>query len=160
MEQMERLSNMDVFTMEHYREELSRGLSGFAAKLSFMQSKEVKMAKEVLEVVDVIIDVLGPQATAEDLIAMDRLQRLKVATNANKTLEDIAIMVSQITNMDVMQKTLRKRRLEGKPIPSDPEAMQAAVKKDAMTVLSKSQKEMLKSRQVDAARRMARRKQK
>mmetsp|Transcript_23365 Transcript_23365/g.41437 ORF Transcript_23365/g.41437 Transcript_23365/m.41437 type:complete len:119 (+) Transcript_23365:2-358(+) len=118
------------------------------------------MAKEVLEVVDVIIDVLGPQATAEDLIAMDRLQRLKVATNANKTLEDIAIMVSQITNMDVMQKTLRKRRLEGKPIPSDPEAMQAAVKKDAMTVLSKSQKEMLKSRQVDAARRMARRKQK
>jgi hypothetical protein len=156
MEQMERLSEMDVFTMENYKEELKRGLSGFAANISFMQSKEVKMAKEVMEVVDKFIDVLGPRATAEDLIEMDRLQRLKVATAANKTLEEISIMVSQITNMDVMQKALRKRRLEGKPIPKDQEAMQAAIKKDAMQVLSKSQMELLRSRQEDAARRMAR----
>jgi hypothetical protein len=160
MEQMERLSNMDVFTMENYREELKRGLSGFAANISFMQSKEVKMAKEVVEVVDKFIEVLGPNTTAEDLIEMDRLQRLKVATAANKTLEEIAIMVSQITNMDVMQKALRKRRLEGKAIPKDQEAMQAAIKKDAMQVLSKSQMELLRSRQEDAARRMARRRRK
>ena len=156
MEQMERLSEMDVFTMENYKEELKRGLSGFAANISFMQSKEVKMAKEVMDVVDKFIDVLGPQATAEDLIEMDRLQRLKVATAANKTLEEISIMVSQITNMDVMQKALRKRRKEGKPIPKDQEAMQAAIKKDAMAVLSKSQMELLRGRQEDAARRMAR----
>lgn len=160
MEQMERLSNMDVFTMEKYREELNQGLSGFAAKISFMQSKEIKMAKQVVEVVDKFIDVLGPNATAEDLIEMDRLQRLKVATASNKTLEDIAIMVSQITNMDVMQKALRLRRLEGKPIPKDQEAMQAAIKKDAMKVLSKSQRELLRGRQEDAARRMARRRRK
>ncbi|KAG7350386.1 hypothetical protein IV203_009746 [Nitzschia inconspicua] len=160
MEQMERLSNMDVFTMENYREELKRGLSGFAANISFMQSKEIKMAKEVVQVVDTFIEVLGPNATAEDLIEMDRLQRLKVATAANKTLEEIAILVSQITNMDVMQKALRKRRLEGKPIPKDQDAMQAAIKKDAMQVLSKSQMELLRSRQEDAARRMARRRRK
>ena len=55
-----------------------------------------------------------------------------------------------------MQKTLRKRYLEGKPIPENKEAMQAIVQKDALSVLSKSQKEMMKSRQEANARRMAR----
>eukprot|EP00536_Pseudo-nitzschia_multiseries_P003466 jgi/Psemu1/301975/fgenesh1_kg.53_\ len=65
-------------------------------------------------------------------------------------------MVSQITNMDVMQKTLRKRQLEGKPIPPDKETMQAVIQKDALSVLSKSQKELMRSRQESNARRMAR----
>lgn len=157
VEQMERLSNMEVFTMENYRDELQRGVSGFMANISFLQTKEVKMAKEVVALVEKIIDVLGPKATAEDLIAMDRFQRLQVATASNKTLEEISIMVSQITNMDVMQKALRKRKLEGKPIPPDPEAMQAVVRKDAIEVMSKSQKDMLRGRQEAAAKRMARR---
>jgi hypothetical protein len=160
VEQMERLSNLEVFTMANYREELQRGLSGWASKISFLESKEVKMAKEVLEVVEKIIDVVGPDATAEDLIAMDRLQRLRVATASNKSLEEVAILVGQITNMDVMQKALRKRRLDGKPIPRDPEAMQGIIRKDAIHVLSKSQKEMLKSRQELNARRMARKRRK
>ncbi len=157
MEQMERLSNMEVFTMENYREELQRGVSGFMANISFLQTKEVKMAKEVVALVEKIIDILGPKATAEDLIAMDRFQRLQLATASNKTLEEISIMVSQITNMDVMQKALRKRKLEGKPIPPDQAAMQAVVRKDAIEVMSKSQKDLLRSRQEAVAKRMARR---
>lgn len=160
MEQMTRLSTMEVFTMEKYREELQMGVDGggMLTKISFMQTKEIKQAKEVVEVVEKIIEVVGPDATAEDLINMDRLQRLRVANAANKTLEEIAIMVSQITNMDVMQKTLRKRYLEGKPIPPDKDSMQAVIQKDAITVLSKSQKEMMRSRQESNARRMARKK--
>ena len=135
--------------MDKYREELQSGIDGggMMTKVSFMQTKEIKQAKEVIEVVDKIIDVVGPKATAEDLIQLDRMDRLRVANAANKTLEEIAIMVSQITNMDVMQKTLRKRYLEGKPIPPDKDSMQAVIQKDAMSVLSKSQKEMMKSRQ-------------
>ncbi len=157
---MTRLSTMEVFTMKEYRKELQDGIDGggMMTKISFMQTKEIKQAKEVVEVVDKIIEVVGPDATAEDLIQMDRLHRLKVATAANRTVEDIAIMVSQITNMDVMQKTLRKRYLEGKPIPPDKDAMQAVIQKDALSVLSKSQKEMMKSRQESNARRMARKK--
>jgi len=158
MEQMMRLSTMDVFTMEKYREELQSGIDGggMMTKVSFMQTKEIKQAKEVIEVVEKIVEVVGPDATAEDLIQLDRLQRLRVATAANKTVEEIAIMVSQITNMDVMQKTLRKRYLEGKPIPADQDAMQAVIQKDALSVLSKSQKELMKRRQEDNARRNAR----
>ena len=158
MEQMKKMSTMEVFTMKNYREELQEGIDGggVMTKISFMQTKEIKQAKEIVDVVDKIIEVVGPEATAEDLIQMDRLQRLRVATAANRTLEEIAIMVSQITNMDVMQKTLRKRYLEGKPIPNDKDAMQAVIQKDALSVLSKSQKEMMKSRQVSNARRMAR----
>uniref|UniRef100_A0A6U9W9Z5 Signal recognition particle SRP54 subunit M-domain domain-containing protein n=2 Tax=Pseudo-nitzschia australis TaxID=44445 RepID=A0A6U9W9Z5_9STRA len=158
MEQMTRLSTMEVFTMEKYRDELQMGVDGggIMTKISFMQTKEIKQAKEVVEVVEKIIEVVGPDATAEDLIQMDRLQRLRVATEANKTLEEISIMVSQITNMDVMQKTLRKRHLEGRPIPPDKETMQSVIQKDALSVLSKAQKEMMKSRQENNARRMAR----
>eukprot|EP00980_Cylindrotheca_fusiformis_P028974 scaffold22681_cov146-Cylindrotheca_fusiformis.AAC.6 len=157
MEQMERLSNMEELTLEGYREELNRGLDSWGAKLSFGQTKEIKMAKEVVECISCFIDVLGNNATADDMIAMDRLQRLKVATASKKSVEDIQIMISQVQNMDLMQRTLRKRKLDGKPIPPDSQSMQAAIKRDALSVMSKTQKEMMKNRQQEAARRMARR---
>lgn len=111
MEQLKRLSKMEVFTMDKYRKELQIGLDGggMVTKISFMQTKEYKQAKEVTKVVDKIIDVVGPDATADDLITLDRLQRLRVANAAEKTVEDIAIMVSQITNMDVMQKNTAEK---------------------------------------------------
>jgi hypothetical protein len=157
MEQMERLANMDELTMENYREELKRGLDSWAANISFLQTKEIKVSKEVVSFVSCIIDVLGNGATADDLINMDRLQRLKVATSANKSIEDIGIMVSQVQNMDLMQRTLKKRRLEGKPIPKDANSMQAAIKKDALSVMTKSQKEMMKNRQRQSAMTRAKR---
>lgn len=155
---MEKLSNLDRLTMHEYHGMLKENVSGFMMNISFLQTSEVKTAKALVEVVEKIIDEVGPDATADDLIEMDRLQRLKVATAANKTTEEIAILVSQITNMDVMQKALRKRKLEGKAIPQDMEQMQAIIKRDALSVMSKSQKEMMKSRQENFAKRMARRK--
>jgi hypothetical protein len=160
MEQMERLANMEELTMERYRDELKRGLEGWAANISVLQTKEIKVSKEVVNIVSCIIDVLGNDATADDLIHMDRLQRLKVATSANKSIEDIGIMVSQVQNMDLMQRTLKKRRLEGKPIPKDANLMQAAIKKDALSVMTKSQKEMMKNRQRQNAMSKAKRSRK
>ncbi|MGK3749581.1 MAG: hypothetical protein ACI8RD_001876, partial [Bacillariaceae sp.] len=76
IEQMTRLSDMEAFTMENYRDELSRGVDGggIMSKIPFMQTKEVEQAKEVVNVVKKIIEVVGPHATAEDLLQMDRLQ--------------------------------------------------------------------------------------
>jgi hypothetical protein len=156
MDQMGRLSDMEALTLEKYQEELNRGLDSWGAKLSFGLTKEVKQAKDVVECISCFIDVVGGNATADDLISMDRLQRLKVATSSKKSVEDIQIMISQVQNMDLMQRTLRKRRLDGKSIPPDSQSMQAAIKKDALSVMSKTQKEMMKNRQQDAARRMAR----
>eukprot|EP00429_Kryptoperidinium_foliaceum_P010756 CAMPEP_0176001334 /NCGR_PEP_ID=MMETSP0120_2-20121206/68_1 /TAXON_ID=160619 /ORGANISM="Kryptoperidinium foliaceum, Strain CCMP 1326" /LENGTH=219 /DNA_ID=CAMNT_0017333869 /DNA_START=199 /DNA_END=855 /DNA_ORIENTATION=- len=137
MAQMKRLSEMDQLTLEIYKGELERGLNQWGANISFLQTKEVKTAKEVVAVVKALIDVKGGDATADDLLKMDRLERLKVATASSKTVEEIAILMSQIQNMDLMQRTLRKRHLEGKPIPPDPASMQAAIKKDALAVMSK-----------------------
>jgi hypothetical protein len=158
MDQMNRLSDMEALTLEKYQEELNRGLDSWGAKLSFGLSKEVKMAKDVVECINCFMGVMGKNATADDLIGMDRLQRLKVATSSKKSVEDIQIMISQVQNMDLMQRTLRKRRQDGKPIPPDSQTMQAAIKKDALSVMSKTQKEMMKDRQKDQARRMARKK--
>ncbi len=43
MEQMERLANMDELTMENYREELKRGLDSWAANITVLQTKEIKV---------------------------------------------------------------------------------------------------------------------
>lgn len=158
MDQMKRLSEMKELTLQSYKEELERGLNQWGAKISFLQTKEVKMAKEIVAVVQALIDVKGGEATADDLFKMDRLERLKVATTANKTVEELSMLISQIQNMDVMQRTLRKRYLEGKPIPPDPTSMQAAIKKDAMAIMTKAQKEeMMKRQQTQAQRSMRKR---
>ena len=156
MEQMERLSNMEELTLENYKGELERGLDSWGAKLTLGQTKEIKLAKEVVDCIGCFIEVLGKSAKIDDLINMDRLQRLKVATSSNKSVEDIQIMITQVQNMDLMQRTLRKRKLEGKPIPPDSQSMQAAIRKDALAVMTKTQKEMMKKRQQEVGRRMAR----
>ena len=158
MTQMARLSEMDRLTLDNYRGELERGLNKWGANISFLQTKEVKTAKEVVAIVKALIEVKGGEATADDLFTMDRLERLKVATSTNKTVEELSILLSQIQNMDLMQRTLRKRHLEGKPIPPDPASMQAAIKKDAISVMSKSQKEMMMKRQATQAKRAMRKK--
>jgi hypothetical protein len=156
MEQMKRLSEMDELTMENYMGELERGLNQWGAKVSFLQTKEIKTAHEVVGVVKALIDVKGGDATADDLLNMDRLERLKVATASNKTVEEISILMSQIQNMDLMQRTLRKRHKEGKPIPPDPQSMQAVIKKDALSVMTKSQKDMMIKKQASMAKRAMR----
>lgn len=47
-----------------------------------------------------------------------------------------------------MQQVLRKRKLDGKPLPTDEAGMKAAVQQDGQKVLSKGQrKEIMKARQ-------------
>ena len=158
MGQMQRLSDMSELTLANYKGELERGLSSWGAKLTFWENKELKTAKTVVQMVESFIQELGEDATADDLIEMDRLTRLKVATLSNKTVEEISIMVAQFQNMDLMQKALRKRKKEGKAIPPDAQSMQEVIKNDAVSLMSKQQKELIKKRQIDMAKRNARRK--
>jgi hypothetical protein len=157
-EQMGRLSDMEQLTLENYRGELLRGLTGFAASIKMFQTREVKAAKAVAEAVTHFIEIMGKEAIADDLNQMTRMQRLQVANKSKKTVEEIGIMLSQITNMDIMQRTLRQRKLEGKPIPQDAHQMQTVIKKEAVAVMSKSQKVMIKKQQIATGKRMARRK--
>jgi hypothetical protein len=158
-EQMERLANMEQLTLESYKKELERGLTGWGASLSsLLQSKEVKMAKEVVSAVDGIIEVMGKDANVDELLEMTRLERLKVAAACNKTVEEVGILLLQIQNMDVMQRILRRRKLEGKPIPEDPTHLHNVIKNDALNVMTKTQKTLMKKRHQTIARSMARRK--
>ena len=157
MEDMTRLSAIEVFTMDKYRNKLRSGVDGdgIMTKVSFMQTQEIKQAKEVIKIVDKIIDLVGTETTAEEFLQLDRLQRLRMTDAADKTLEEIALMISQILNMDVMQKASRKRYLEGKPIPPDRDEFQSTIQKDVISVLSKSEKEIMMSRQENNSRRIA-----
>jgi hypothetical protein len=50
------------------------------------------------------------------------------------------IFIKQFEAMDIMQQVLRRRKLEGKPMPTDEASMQAAMQQDVQKVLSKTQK--------------------
>jgi hypothetical protein len=57
-------------------------------------------------------------------------------------------LAKQFQGMDIMQQVLRKRKLDGKPLPTDEAGMKAAVQQDGQKVLSKGQrKEIMKARQ-------------
>eukprot|EP00934_Nitzschia_sp_Nitz4_P007113 Nitzschia sp. Nitz4//scaffold42_size132992//79605//80255//NITZ4_003404-RA/size132992-processed-gene-0.16-mRNA-1//1//CDS//3329551733//7103//frame0 len=157
MEQMKRLSDMDRLTLNNYKAELDRGLNQWGANISFLQSQEIKTAKEIVKVVDALIEIKGGDVTAEELMNMDRMERLKVANASSKTVEEIGILLSQIQNMGLMQRTLKKRKEEGKAIPADQKAMQEVIKKDALKVMSKAEKEKMMQRQAAMARRSMRR---
>jgi len=63
-------------------------------------------------------------------------------------LQELNLLVKQFQGMDIMQQVLRKRKLEGKPLPMDEASMKAAVQQDAQNILSKGQKkEIMKARQ-------------
>ena len=157
LEQMERLANMEELTLDNYRKELETGLSGWGTNIKFLQTKEVKVAKEVVDAIKCLIDVMGPNVTIDDInTKMTHIDRLKVATTTNKSLPEVSALLAQIQNMDIMQRVLRKRKLEGKPIPKDANSLQHAIKADAMSVVTKSQKAMMKKRSMDMATRMAR----
>uniref|UniRef100_A0A7S0F573 Signal recognition particle SRP54 subunit M-domain domain-containing protein n=1 Tax=Craspedostauros australis TaxID=1486917 RepID=A0A7S0F573_9STRA len=157
MEQMNRLSEMDEFKLTDFKDELNKSLTGVMANVSFLQTKEIKAAKDIVTCVESMVKVLGQDAVADDLLHMDRLQRLKIADGSDRTVEEIGYVVSQIQNMDIMQKTLRRRRLQGKPIPESQSKMQEVMKKEAMATMSPAQKEMVRKKQMDMAKHMQRR---
>jgi len=156
--QMERLSNMEEFKLTDFKRELDRSLKGLTANISFLQTKEMKAAKDVATCVESMTSILGDDAVADDLLGITRLQRLQIADKADRTVEEIGFVISQIQNMDIMQKTLRRRKLEGKPLPENAQKMQEAIKKDAMTVMTDSQRDMVRKKQQGMAKRMQRRK--
>lgn len=63
-------------------------------------------------------------------------------------MQEINMLIKQFQGMDIMQQVLRKRKLDGKPLPTDEASMKAAIQQDGQKVMSKGQlKEIAKARQ-------------
>jgi hypothetical protein len=141
-ERVLQMAEKETFRVADMIEELDEINKSWMAKMPFLSSsKETKTAKHMFKVISAVGSVAGTDATLEKLEALSRKEKLQIAIAAETSLEEINTIIQQFGVMDIMHKVVRKRKLDGKPIPLTQEGMQAAMQTDAITLLSKAQKE-------------------
>jgi len=80
---------------------------------------------------------------AASLENLTRKDKLKAALLGETTVDEINIVIKQFQVMTLMHRVVRKRKLEGKTIPTTAEGIQALMQQDAIKLLSKAQKMQL-----------------
>ena len=101
-----------------------------------------------------IAKVVGKEATEDVIVKMSHKEKLVAAINGETTLESINTLIDQFRTMSLMQRALRKRKLDDKTLPSTPEAVTALLKIEAPKLMSKEQKAKMGK---DQAKRMMKR---
>jgi hypothetical protein len=137
------------------RQEIAEVATSWTAKVPILnKSKEFEMAKEMLALLDGLISVVGGDANESRLGQMDQKEKLKAALAGQTTVEDVNRLITQFGMTSLMHKIVRKRKEEGRPIPTTAEGMQSAVQVDGPSLLSKAQRTRMGK---DHARKMLRR---
>ena len=145
---LEAMSNKPVWTIGDFEETLKEQLNQSWFTKALAESKELKLAEELKESVVGILSVVGKDATAQDLEAtMTRLEKLKAASAAGTTVDQINLVLQQFETMSLVHRVIRNRKEQGKPIPQSMEAVQAIVQAEGPKLLSKKQKSRLMKQQ-------------
>jgi hypothetical protein len=135
------MAEMKVWTLKHMGEEIADIASSWAAKIpGINQTKEIQMAKQMQTLLGGIMSVVGQDADEERLLKMDQKEKLKAALAGETTVEEINRLVHQFQMTALMHRILRKRKEDGRPIPTTAEGMQSAIQVDGPNMLSKAQK--------------------
>ena len=135
--------------------EIDESLNTWKAKVPGASTlSEIKMAKEMLKSLHGIAKVVGKEATEDILVKMSHKDKLVSAVNGETTLDSINTLIDQFRTMSLMQRALRKRKLEKKALPTTPEAVTALLQIEAPKLMSKEQKQKMGQEQ---AKRMMKR---
>lgn len=138
--------------------ELQEAVDSWMAKVpGLSDNKEMNMAKQMHKTLSGIIAVVGAEATGQELTAMTRAQKLKAAVAGETTVEEVTMLVQQFEIMALMHRVVRRRKAEGKPIPTTAEGMQALMQTDATKMMSKAHKSRMMEAQAKTMRRSSRR---
>jgi hypothetical protein len=148
-EQVERMANSEKWTIQNFSDDVSKSVDSWRTKIPGMSNlQQVKSAKKMNSIAKAIVEVVGGGATAEDLMNMSRTHKLNVAIKSKESVEDVNVMVAQFQGVQMMHQVIRKRKLEGKPIPTDEAGMRSVLQSESLGAMSKSQrKAMMESSQ-------------
>ena len=148
-EQVERMANSEKWTIQNFSDDVSKSVDSWRTKIPGMRNlQQVKSAKKISSIAKAIVEVIGGGATAEELMNMSRTQKLNVAIKSKESVEDVNVMVAQFQGVQMMHQVVRKRKLEGKPIPNDEAGMRSVLQSESLGAMSKSQrKAMMEARQ-------------
>jgi len=73
--------------------------------------------------------------------------QLKISLKSGTPVEDINVAIRQFQAVDMMHQVVRRRHLDGKPIPTDESSLKTAIQMDGTKVLSKAQKKEIQESQ-------------
>ena len=146
--QIEKMAKLDTWTLQCFLDELNEGLSDWAAKIPGMgQLAQKKQMDDTKRILDAIVAQTGGSATPADLAQLDRKQKLTICVNGNITLQELNLVISQFTNMEMMHRVVRYRQQLGKPLPTDETSLKAVMFEDGRKVVT--QEEMKEMREAN-----------
>jgi hypothetical protein len=135
------MAEKEKWTLAEMKKELDEAEQSWLSKLGGDRvSKELAVAKQMHKSVSGIASIVGLDASDDELDGLSKKDKLKAAVAGETTVEDINLLIQQFQSMSLMHRIVRKRKVEGKPIPQTPDALQAIMQVEGPKLLSKTQK--------------------
>lgn len=122
-----------------FKDEVDETLSSWKTKVPGM-GETVQAAKDTQKAVTQLVAQLGPGATAQDVAAMDRKEKLKMAIACEMTMDEINMILKQFRQMELMHRILRYRKENGIELPKDADGLKMAMQQDGMKILTNAEK--------------------
>ena len=145
---VEAMAATDSWTLDDMSKELENTVKSWKAKIPGMGSNgELQLARKMYSAVQGLIAAKGAECTAQDLEDMSKLEKLKAINKAEVSIEDLNLFLQQFDTISLMQRVLRKRKLEGKALPMTVENTQLIVQREAITVMTRKQKSAMRKSQ-------------
>jgi len=140
-EQLAKMAASEKWTLALFTDELNSTLSSWRAKIPGLRDlAQVNQTKEAKRLFQAFIDELGGDKTASDLAKLNRTEKLRVSLRSGVSVQELNVAIRQFQSMEIMHQVLRKRHVDGKPLPKDEEAMKAAILTEGASSMTKEQK--------------------
>mmetsp|Transcript_6770 Transcript_6770/g.9882 ORF Transcript_6770/g.9882 Transcript_6770/m.9882 type:complete len:235 (-) Transcript_6770:144-848(-) len=149
-QQVEKMSNAKAWTLADFADDLEKTTSDWRSKIPGMSNlQQVKMAKQAASIAKAMIQEMGADATAKDIAEkVSRAEKLKVALASESTVEEVNVMIQQLQSVDIMHRIIRKRKIEGKSLPTNESSMKNLMQVDGLQAMTKTQKKAMRDSQM------------
>ena len=136
---MEDIANVETYTLGDYHDGLIKQLNSWSANLSgLFGASEVKHAKASVKLMETLIPTLpnGRNANFKELEQLTQLQKLKLATESDMTLERFTMELEAIKMSAMTHRLLQHLKKLGKPIPEEPDQLKTLLQAHARQILT------------------------
>jgi hypothetical protein len=143
VDQINLMANTPVWTVQHFKDEVDETLSGWRSKVPGAQ---VQGAKDTQKVVSAMVSQLGSKATAQDVVAMDRKQKLQLSISCEMTMDEVNVFLEQFKSMELMHRILRYRKENGIALPTNADGLKMAMQQDGIKVMTNAEKREMREK--------------
>jgi len=140
-----KLATTEQWTLGDFAEEIDKTANNWMTKVvpGMSDTQEVLAARQAAKLAKAAADTMGIEATFADLANMSRLDKLRISVDAEVPKETVNMMVFQFHSMDVMQTMIRKKHLDGKPLPANEESLTVLIQSEGQAHMTPIQREYL-----------------